>query len=606
MQSNLTQLQYQQLQIQQQQQRLASMMQQKQRGFHQPLPPPPQQHQQQAWMDNSLSKQQQLFQMQQQQQQMRMMRPPSLPMHQQQQQAIPLPIQQVPSILPPQAPPHTQPIVPVINSVPPPTATNATITVIKTDLQKKNLEQYEHRDEVYQSVLNTQHKRHVELAQSKKRSIELASMERRTRMQQGGPLLVFGPGYQGFGNGKTGTRTKIRFPHQHHDHNKKKKFRFSLEALKEQATKEDTLVPIRIELEHEGYKLRDTFTWNLNESLITPEQFADIICDDLKLPQSIFSDQITKSIKEQLDDYNLNASSMMKEEQEEQQKSDTLAQNDDVDHSNSGKGIELRTVIKLDITVGNRELVDQFEWDISCPRNSPEEFANTLSTDLGLGGEFKTAIAHSIREQIHVYIKSLLLVGYEFNNTSTIDDEIRHSFLPRLQNIIRPSSSLERFTPSITELSDAAIEKMEKDRMREARRKRRGTRARRGIILPDREPQKTHRTGFAVPPEQELTDEQFMNQQLLDQPGTHSKRGAALRARMNIAAEAADTGDDFRLPSSSSSTQNNSGVNLQGVISLGSSHGSMSKFQSFNDHQKYMRQQQQSWQAMNNNTSQYR
>lgn len=488
MQSNLTQLQYQQLQIQQQQQRLASMMQQKQRGFHPPLPPPPplppQQHQQQAWMDNnSMSKQQQLFQ--QQQQQMRMMRPPppSLPLHlqqHQQQSTIPLPIQQAP--LPPQAP-HTQAIVPVINNVTPPTATNATITVIKTDLQKKNLEQYEHRDEVYQSVLNTQHKRHVELAQSKKRSIEMASMERRTRMQPngGGPLLVFGPGYGGYGNGKTGTRTKMRFPqqplqHHHHDsittNNKKKRcFRFSLEALKEQAAKEDTLVPIRIELEHEGYKLRDTFTWNLNESLITPEQFADIICDDLKLPQSIFSDQITKSIKEQLDDYNLNASSMMKEEQEDS--SPTLDALCDT-HTNEGgnsssKGIELRTVIKLDITVGNRELVDQFEWDISCPRNSPEEFANTLSTDLGLGGEFKTAIAHSIREQIHVYIKSLLLVGYEFNSTSTIDDEIRHSFLPRLQNIIRPSSSLERFTPSITELSDAAIEKMEKDRMREAR-----------------------------------------------------------------------------------------------------------------------------------------
>jgi hypothetical protein len=37
-----------------------------------------------------------------------------------------------------------------------------------------------------------------------------------------------------------------------------------MEALEEQAKKEDTLVPIRIELEHEGYKLRDTFTWNLH------------------------------------------------------------------------------------------------------------------------------------------------------------------------------------------------------------------------------------------------------------------------------------------------------------------------------------------------------
>jgi hypothetical protein len=41
-----------------------------------------------------------------------------------------------------------------------------------------------------------------------------------------------------------------------------------LDALNEQAVKEDVLVPIRIELEHEGYKLRDTFTWNLNGILI--------------------------------------------------------------------------------------------------------------------------------------------------------------------------------------------------------------------------------------------------------------------------------------------------------------------------------------------------
>jgi flagellar basal body-associated protein FliL len=36
------------------------------------------------------------------------------------------------------------------------------------------------------------------------------------------------------------------------------------ESLKEQAEKEDTLVPIRLELENDGYRLRDTFTWNLN------------------------------------------------------------------------------------------------------------------------------------------------------------------------------------------------------------------------------------------------------------------------------------------------------------------------------------------------------
>lgn len=81
----------------------------------------------------------------------------------------------------------------------------------------------------------------------------------------------------------------------------------------------------------------------------------------------------------------------------------------------------------------------------------------------------RTAIAHSIREQIHIYIKSLLLVGYEFTNDSLIDDEIRHSFLPCIKHIVRDNTTIETFTPSITELSDAAVEKMEKDRMREAR-----------------------------------------------------------------------------------------------------------------------------------------
>lgn len=81
----------------------------------------------------------------------------------------------------------------------------------------------------------------------------------------------------------------------------------------------------------------------------------------------------------------------------------------------------------------------------------------------------RTAIAHSIREQIHVYIKSLLLVGYEFNSSSIIDDEIKSSFLPQLEHILRDNASIGIFTPSMIELTDGAIEKLEKDLMREAR-----------------------------------------------------------------------------------------------------------------------------------------
>lgn len=52
-------------------------------------------------------------------------------------------------------------------------------------------------------------------------------------------------------------------------------------AVAENAKQPDLLVPIRIDLEMEGQKIRDTFTWNKNEQLVTPEIFAEILCDDL-------------------------------------------------------------------------------------------------------------------------------------------------------------------------------------------------------------------------------------------------------------------------------------------------------------------------------------
>lgn len=54
-------------------------------------------------------------------------------------------------------------------------------------------------------------------------------------------------------------------------------------GIHDNANQQEQLVPIRLDMEYEGQKLRDCFTWNKNESLITPEQFAEILCDDLDL-----------------------------------------------------------------------------------------------------------------------------------------------------------------------------------------------------------------------------------------------------------------------------------------------------------------------------------
>ena len=56
--------------------------------------------------------------------------------------------------------------------------------------------------------------------------------------------------------------------------------------------------------------------------------------------------------------------------------------------------------LQLNIHVGNISLADQFEWDMSEKENSAEEFATKLCAELGLGGEFVTTIAYSIRGQL--------------------------------------------------------------------------------------------------------------------------------------------------------------------------------------------------------------
>ena len=56
--------------------------------------------------------------------------------------------------------------------------------------------------------------------------------------------------------------------------------------------------------------------------------------------------------------------------------------------------------ITINVRVGKVVVRDKFEWDINNPDNSPEDFAECMCADLGLGSEFMLPIAHQIREKI--------------------------------------------------------------------------------------------------------------------------------------------------------------------------------------------------------------
>ncbi|KAG6847381.1 hypothetical protein H0H93_008542 [Arthromyces matolae] len=141
------------------------------------------------------------------------------------------------------------------------------------------------------------------------------------------------------------------------------------------------------------------------------------------------------------------------------------------------------------------KLEDQFEWDIENEQITPEDFAEVYVQDLGLNGEFKTAISHSIREQIQTYQKSLFLVGHPNDGSAIQDEDLRMAFLPSLISAARPSDQVSSFTPLLNYLSDGELDRNEKEREKDMnKRRKRNTRGRRGIALPDREPIRTYRT----------------------------------------------------------------------------------------------------------------
>lgn len=121
-------------------------------------------------------------------------------------------------------------------------------------------------------------------------------------------------------------------------------------VIHENATQSEVLVPIRLDMEIEGQKLRDAFTWNMNgnvpsslslssvkydvkantfwhqrehlkhqkqiavldnfvhllkfsEKLMTPEMFAEILCDDLDLSPLAFVPAIASAIRQQIESY---------------------------------------------------------------------------------------------------------------------------------------------------------------------------------------------------------------------------------------------------------------------------------------------------------------
>ena len=271
---------------------------------------------------------------------------------------------------------------------------------------------------------------------------------------------------------------KIIYPLQRRrpGNRKTRELRIAKKDLATQSEQLDELVPIRLDIEWDKIRLRDTFTWNLHDRVVSPKLFSEKMVEDLNLPLDqcgTLVQKICSSIEEQIQDFH---PQIFIDEGALVPHLPYYAYKDD----------EMRIVVKLHITIGKHTLVDQFEWEINNPLNSAEDFARQMTQDLSLPGEFTTAIAHSIREQSQLFTRGLYVTGHPFDGRPVEDQELRAGFLPSpMQSPFRAHQAAKEFSPYLYELNEAELEKSEISLSRDERRQKRSVTRRGGPALPD-------------------------------------------------------------------------------------------------------------------------
>ncbi|KAI0889091.1 SNF5-domain-containing protein [Annulohypoxylon maeteangense] len=279
------------------------------------------------------------------------------------------------------------------------------------------------------------------------------------------------------------------------------------------------------------YKLRDIFLWNLHETMMTTDQFALNLVQDLDLPNAAaIAAEISKQIRTQLEEYAGVALHPLFHSEEKAPMNgmglappssfrDTPATpatplpismrgpetpfrtgpDTGVDTPRGGRlqvneitasatpipadSDELnpddtyRCIVSLNINLSSQLYTDKFEWSLLHPPGTAEAFAKITCSDLGLSGEWVPALTHAIYEAVLRLKKEACEagglvagwggIGTEFPNDAAHGGDAGWRYDHEHLG--------DEWEPKIEVLSKEEIEKREVDRERQIRRLRRET-----------------------------------------------------------------------------------------------------------------------------------
>ena len=273
------------------------------------------------------------------------------------------------------------------------------------------------------------------------------------------------------------------------------------------------------------FRLKDTFMWNLHETLVTPEQFATILIHDLDLPNSpTLALEIGKEIRIQLEQYagvalhplfhttqatatNGTVTQTIQASNSREQSSTPYRNGSSTPTTNGAtqanghisppkpatNGIAAaarpiptalsdsfdnpddtyRCIITLNVHLQNKLFTDRFEWSLLHPPGVAERFAKQTCADMSLSGEWVPIMTHAIYEAVLKLKKEACESGGLIAGNGEIDnlaiDGMEAGWRYDDEHLC------DDWAPKVEKLSKEEIEKREGDRERQIRRLRRET-----------------------------------------------------------------------------------------------------------------------------------